>query len=96
MCGRTRPTGPKWVKRSVPGDQDRIRSTLADQASTTLTALNRMLDTNLVIELRGAVRASEQLMRYYADRREGPTAELNATMRQLQAVSARLDTAVAS
>jgi phospholipid/cholesterol/gamma-HCH transport system substrate-binding protein len=72
-----------------------IGADLADQASTALTSFNRMLDTNLVIELRSAVRASEQLMRYYADRRDGPTAEVNATMRQLQAVSARLDTAVA-
>lgn len=68
---------------------------LADQAATTLTTLNRMLDTGLVTDLRRTLRASEQLLRYLADRQDGPTAQVNATMEQLQAVSARLDTTMA-
>ncbi len=71
-----------------------IGQELAGQASTTLTSLNAMLDTALVSDLRQTLRASERLMRYLADRRDGPTAEVNATMRQLQAVSARFDTAL--
>lgn len=67
---------------------------LADQASATMTALNRMLDTSLVIDLRQTLRASERLMTYLGDRREGPAAEVNATLRQLQSVTARLDTAI--
>jgi phospholipid/cholesterol/gamma-HCH transport system substrate-binding protein len=72
-----------------------IGTELAAKAGTALTSLNAMLDTSLVVELRGTLASTQQLMRYLADRRQGPTAELNATMRQLQAVSARLDTAVA-
>lgn len=72
-----------------------IGQDLAGQASTTLTSLNAMLDTALVGDLRRTLRSSEQLMRYLADRDDGPTAEVNATMRQLQAVSARFDTALA-
>lgn len=72
-----------------------IGTELAGQASATMRSLNAMLDTNLVRDLRSTLRASEQLMRYLADRRDGPTAEVNATMRQLQAVSARFDTALA-
>lgn len=72
-----------------------VGADLADQASTTLASLNAMLDTGLVVDLRRTLRSSEQLMRYLADRRDGPTAEVNATMRQLQAVSARFDTALA-
>jgi phospholipid/cholesterol/gamma-HCH transport system substrate-binding protein len=72
-----------------------IGTELAAKAGTALTSLNAMLDTALVVELRGTLASTQQLMRYFADRRQGPTAELNATMRQLQAVSARLDTAVA-
>src|SRR5690606_37326576 len=39
-------------------------------------------------------RSTERLMRHLADSRNGPTAEVNATMRQLQAVSARFDSAM--
>lgn len=72
-----------------------IGQDLAGQASTTLTSLNAMLDTGLVSDLRRTLAASERLMRHLADRTDGPTAEVNATMRQLQAVSARFDTALA-
>jgi phospholipid/cholesterol/gamma-HCH transport system substrate-binding protein len=72
-----------------------IGQQLADQASTTLHSLNAMLDTGLVRDLRQALIASERLMRHLADREDGPTAEVNATMRQLQAVSARFDTTLA-
>lgn len=72
-----------------------IGGALAEQASATLTSLNAMLDTALVRDLRGTLATTQHLMRYLADRREGPTAEVNATMRQLQAVSGRLDTVLA-
>jgi phospholipid/cholesterol/gamma-HCH transport system substrate-binding protein len=68
---------------------------LADQAGITLTALNRMLDTALIGDLRSTLNASERLMRYYSDSRNGPTAEVNETLRQLQAVMARFDTTLA-
>lgn len=72
-----------------------IGTELATKAGTALTSLNAMLDTALVHDLRGTLATTQHLMRYLADRREGPAAEVNATMRQLQAVSARLDTALA-
>ena len=68
---------------------------IADQASQTLTSLNRMLDTGLVVDLRHTLTTTDKLLRYLADQRGGPTAEVNATMRSLQLTSARLDTTLA-
>lgn len=68
---------------------------LVDQASQTMTSLNRMLDTGLVIDLRHTLASTDKLLRYLADQQGGPTAEVNATMRSLQATSARLDTTMA-
>lgn len=68
---------------------------LADQASQTLSSVNRMLDTALVTDLRRTLATTERLMALLADRNSGPTAEVNATMRSLQRLSARLDTSLA-
>lgn len=64
---------------------------LADQATIAMTSLNRMLDTALVIELKQTLASSQRLLDYYADSKQGPTAELGATMRALRSTSARLD-----
>ncbi len=72
-----------------------VGADLAGRATTTLDRLNGMLDTSLVVDLRNTLHASEQLLHYLADRHEGPMAEVNTTMRQLQAVSARFDTTMA-
>lgn len=72
-----------------------IGAVLADKASMALTSFNAMMDTALVSDLRTTLRSSERLMRYLSDSRTGPTAEVNATMRQLQSVSARFDTTLA-
>jgi len=91
--GQGAPLGPDQViEGTVANGLLDTGAGLAEQASTTLASLNRMLDTGLVVDLRRTLRASEQLMRYLSDRQDGPTAEVNATMRQLQATSARLDT----
>ncbi|MEP6589839.1 MAG: MlaD family protein [Gemmatimonadota bacterium] len=68
---------------------------IADQASQTLTSLNRMLDTGLVVDLRHTLTTTDKLLRYLGDQHGGPTAEVNATMRSLQQTSARLDTTLA-
>lgn len=68
---------------------------LVDQASQTMTSLNRMLDTGLVVDLRHTLATTDKLLRYLADQQAGPTAEVNATMKSLQATSARLDTTLA-
>jgi ABC-type transporter Mla subunit MlaD len=68
---------------------------LAEQASATLASLNRLADTALVVDLRRTLGSTERLMNYLADRKVGPTAEIGATMRQLQLVSARLDSTLA-
>ncbi len=68
---------------------------MADQATQTMTSLNRMLDTALVVELKQTLAASQRLLNYYSDAKQGPAAELGATMRALQATSARLDSTLA-
>lgn len=75
---------------AAPGLFD-IAGTLAGRADTTLRALQRMLDTNLVVDLRRTLRRSDEALAYFADPRRGPTAEVNATMQSLQVASARLD-----
>jgi len=64
---------------------------LVDQASTTMTSVSAMMDTALVADLRRTLASSERLLAYLADSRNGPTAEVNETMRALQGVSTRLD-----
>ncbi len=64
---------------------------LVDQASTTMTSVSAMMDTALVTDLRRTLASSERLLAYLADSRNGPTAEVNETMRALQGVSVRLD-----
>lgn len=71
-------------------------ASLADQAAITMTSLNRMLDTSMVVELRRTLAASQKLLNYYSDAKSGPTAELGATMRALQTTSARLDSTLAA
>ncbi len=71
-------------------------ASLADQAAVTMTSLNRMLDTSMVVELRRTLAASQKLLNYYSDAKSGPTAELGATMRALQSTSARLDSTLAA
>jgi phospholipid/cholesterol/gamma-HCH transport system substrate-binding protein len=77
-----------------PGFGD-IGTDLAAKASTALANFSAMMDTALVVDMRTALRSSERLMRYLSDTRNGPTAEVNATMRQLQLVSARFDSTLA-
>jgi phospholipid/cholesterol/gamma-HCH transport system substrate-binding protein len=67
---------------------------LADQASTTLTKVNGMLDQELISDLRHSLQTSQELMKYLMDQKGGPTAEVNATMRSLQATTAVLDTTI--
>jgi|CXWL01.1.fsa_nt_gi phospholipid/cholesterol/gamma-HCH transport system substrate-binding protein len=68
---------------------------LADQATVAMTSLNKMLDTALVVELKQTLAASQKLLSYYSDAKNGPTAELGSTMRALQTTSARLDSTLA-
>lgn len=68
---------------------------LADQATVAMTSLNKMLDTALVVELKQTLAASQRLLSYYGDAKNGPTAELGATMRALRTTSARLDSTLA-
>jgi phospholipid/cholesterol/gamma-HCH transport system substrate-binding protein len=79
----------------APGLFD-IGEEVAAKASAALTSLNQMLDTSLVVDLRRALVSTERLMSYLGDRKAGPTAEVAATMRSLQSVSARLDSTLAA
>lgn len=78
------------IGSSTPGLFD-VGAGLAARADTVMSSLNRMLDTGAVVDLRRTLNSTERLMNYLADQRRGPTAELPATMRSLQQVSARLD-----
>lgn len=71
-----------------------LGTALAANANTALTSLNAMLDTALVQDLRSTLQSTQRVMMYLADSRNGPTAEVNNTMRQLQSVSARFDSAL--
>lgn len=89
-------TGARLTERDTlvgtmsPGFAD-IGADLAGEAKTAMTSLNRMLDTGLVVDLRRTLTSTDRMMAYFADPRRGPTAEVSATMRSLQVVSARLD-----
>jgi phospholipid/cholesterol/gamma-HCH transport system substrate-binding protein len=65
---------------------------LADKASETLTSVQAMMDKELIVDLRHSLQQSQELMKYLMDQKSGPTAEINATMRSLQATTAVLDT----
>ncbi|HET9066473.1 MAG TPA: MlaD family protein [Gemmatimonadales bacterium] len=95
--GNGAPLGPDQVIEgtTASGLMD-IGSKLADQASVTLASINRMLDTAMVSDLRATLASTQRLMAYLADARNGPTAEVGATMRQLQATAARLDSTMAA
>lgn len=77
----------------APGLFD-IGEDVAAKASTALTSLNQLLDPTLAADLKRTLQSAERLMAYLGDPRRGPTAEVAATMRSLQAVSARLDSAL--
>lgn len=70
-------------------------SEVATKASETMTRLNAMLDTQLVVELRHTLVSTQRFMKYLADEKNGPTAQVNPTMVALQNTSARLDSTLA-
>ena len=78
------------VGTMTPGFAD-IGADLAGEAQAVMQSLNRMLDTGLVVDLRRTLTSTDRMMTYFADPRRGPTAEVSATMRSLQVVSAQLD-----
>lgn len=91
------PLGPEQViEGTVASGLMDIGSSLAAQASTTLASLNRMLDTAMISDLRATLTSTQRLMSYLADPTHGPTAEVGATMRQLQTTAARLDSTMAA
>lgn len=94
--GNGAPLGPGQVIEgtTASGLMD-IGGKLAEQASVTLASINRMLDTAMVSDLRQTLASTQRLMAYLADTRNGPAAEVGATMRQLQTSAARLDSTMA-
>lgn len=84
------------IEGTTPGGLVQLGTQLAEQASATLSSINRMLDTGMVSDLRSTLSSTQRLLDYLADSREGPTAEVGSTMRQLQATSARLDSTLAA
>jgi phospholipid/cholesterol/gamma-HCH transport system substrate-binding protein len=76
------------------GVMDRV-STIASKASETMTRLNAMFDTQLVVDLRHTIGSARHFMDYLADQKNGPTSQVNPTMVALQRTTARLDSTVA-
>ncbi len=64
---------------------------LADQASATLASVQGMLDKEMIVDLRHSLQTSDRLMQYLMDQKNGPTSQVNATMRSLQGTTAVLD-----
>lgn len=86
------PLGPgQVIEGTIASGLMDIGGKLADQASVTLESINRMLDTTMISDLRATLVSTQRLMAYLADARNGPTAEVGATMRQLRVSAARLD-----
>ncbi len=96
MPGTGAPLGPNQVIEGqlTPGLLD-TGNQLAAQAGTALESLTRMMDTALVVDLRRTLASTERVMNYLADRQNGPAAEIAPTMRQVQAMAARLDSTLA-
>lgn len=76
------------------GVMDRVGN-IAAKASETMTRLNAMFDTQLVVDLRHTIMSARHFMDYLADQRNGPTSQVNPTMAALQKTTARLDSTIA-
>lgn len=76
------------------GVMDRVAN-IAAKASETMTRLNAMFDTQLVVDLRHTITSTRHFMDYLADQKNGPTSQFNPTMVSLQRVTARLDSTIA-
>lgn len=76
------------------GVMDRLGN-IALKASETMTRLNAMFDTQLVVDLRHTIGSARHFMDYLADQRNGPTSQVNPTLVALQKATARLDSTVA-
>jgi phospholipid/cholesterol/gamma-HCH transport system substrate-binding protein len=68
---------------------------IADQAGQVMGRLNKMLDTQLVLDLRKTLSSTQHLMAMLSDPKNGPTAQLAPTMVALQAAAARFDSTMA-
>ncbi len=74
------------------GDLMAVGEQLATRVGGAITALERMLDTSLVVEMRQTFQSASRLMDYLGDQRTGPGAELVRSLAVIQQVGARLDT----
>ena len=75
------------------GVMDRVGN-IALKASETMTRLNAMFDTQLVVDLRHTIASARHFMDYLADQRNGPTSQVNPTLVALQQATTRLDSTV--
>jgi len=69
---------------------------LSDQAQIALTNLSGLTDRRLQDDLHNTLESIQRLADVFSNRREGPTAELRATMQSMQQLSSRLDSVLAS
>jgi hypothetical protein len=71
-----------------------IGTELGSQAQTVLGGLSQLQFREISEELRKTLASFERLAVVYSNTRTGPIADLNTTMRSLQTVSARIDSAL--
>ena len=93
--GTPLPRGDTIQGSIATGMMDRVGN-IAEKASETMTRLNAMFDTQLVVDLRHTIASARHFMDYLADQKTGPTSQVNATMTALQRTTTRLDSTIAA
>lgn len=72
-----------------------IGTELSGQAKEALTGINEIANKKLADNLNATLAAMQRMMGLYSNTKSGPVSELTATMRQLQSLTAHLDSTVA-
>jgi phospholipid/cholesterol/gamma-HCH transport system substrate-binding protein len=73
-----------------------IGTELSGEAKATMTSFRDVANKELADDLRRTLRSFERLANGFSDPKTGPGPEINATMVQLRALSARIDSVLAS
>jgi phospholipid/cholesterol/gamma-HCH transport system substrate-binding protein len=91
---------PLAAGQVIPGESGRgmmeIGADLATRAGALLDNLNVMLDTTLVTEMHGTLRSLQRVLATFGDARNGPAAEMSATLVSLRSLTARVDSTLGS
>ncbi len=89
------PPGTAITGTAAPGLMD-LGVELGDQAKATMQGLQEVANKDLADDLRKTLQSFQRLAGTYADTRQGPVAELTATMAELSSLTHRMDSVLAS